>query len=836
MSRSSAQPTTNKIDAPTVKAVQHIKRMRGGTQAHLLKCSDGHFYVVKFRNNPQHLRVLANEMFTTVLAECVGLPVPTRAIVEVGQELIQNTPALSIHLDRFNVPCESGSQFGARYVVSPLEGQVFDKLTLTMLSHLRNPETFAGILAVDKWTCNTDGRQAMFWRRLREKKYNITFIDQGCCFNTGDWTFPDAAMQGVYAEHEVYENVCGWDSFEPWLSRIEGMPDSTVWRAAGIIPPEWYGSDWEALEKLALSLLERRGSVRDLIMRFGMSPKQPFPNWVGHSSSVQQKCEDPAKKIRCMKGLESVRVGSCLPRVSNSTVKRVKLPLEGKTGDILGLLWQAIDQSVDPIVIMNHLGIIEYVNPGFEILTGYSKSEALGNSLRILRSETETPEVYEKMWRTAFSGNTFRGNVINQKRNGEAFSVEKTITPIRDSAGKITHFISTDRDITERCRLGVQLSQAQKMDALGRLTGGVAHDFNNLLMVISSYGELMLNSLSPRHPLRRNVEEMMGASRRAADLTRQLLVFGRKEVQTLQPLDLNSVIDEISRILLRVIREDIEFVFIPGAHPAIVQSDPIQVEQVLMNLTANARDAMPNGGKLTIETAAIRLNEPYVQEHATVPAGNYILLTVTDSGMGIPPQNLPHIFEPFYTTKEESEGTGLGLATVYGIIKQSGGFICVSSEPSMGTTFKIYLPHAENQCCELHHPAPAGKFIQRGFETILLVEDYSAVRESEREFLLLNGYRVLEATDGADAIHKATEFRGPIDLLITDVVMPRMGGAKLAERLRAARPNVRVLFVSGYLDSMTHHGTVDLSIGFLPKPFSLKTLAGKIREVMEVGL
>jgi hypothetical protein len=270
----------NKIDTPTVKAVQHIMCMRGGTQAHLLKCSDGHLYVVKFRNNPQHVRVLANEMLATVLAECVGLPVPTRAIVDVGQDLIQDTPALSIRLDHFNIPCESGAHFGARYVVSPLEGQVFNNLAETMLSNLRNPETFAGILAVDKWTCNTDGRQAMFWRRLREKKYNVTFIDQGCCFNTGAWTFPDGAMQGVYADHEVYENVCSWDSFEPWLSRIEGMPDSTVWRAAGSIPPVWYGSDWKALERLVLSLLERRERVRDLIMSFRMSPQQPFPNWV----------------------------------------------------------------------------------------------------------------------------------------------------------------------------------------------------------------------------------------------------------------------------------------------------------------------------------------------------------------------------------------------------------------------------------------------------------------------------------------------------------------------------------------------------------------------------
>ncbi|MFI5072480.1 MAG: nitrogen regulation protein NR(II), partial [Terriglobales bacterium] len=346
-------------------------------------------------------------------------------------------------------------------------------------------------------------------------------------------------------------------------------------------------------------------------------------------------------------------------------------PSSEKTGDILRKLWQALDQSADPIAITDRLGVIEYVNQGFEILTGYSKSEALGNTLRFLCPAKEASEGYEAMWQTVCSGNTFRGNVLNQKRNGEAFSVEKTIAPLRDAAGQITHFISTDRDITEQCRLEVQLQQAHKMDAIGRLAGGVAHDFNNLLMVISSYAELMLDSLAPKHPLRRNVEEIMGASRRAAGLTRQLLVFGRKQVQALQLLqllDLNSVIDEVSRMLLRLIGEDIEFVFIPGAHLGVVKADPVQIEQVLMNLAGNARDAMPDGGKLTVETVAIKLDEVDVQKHAVLPAGDYILLTVTDSGMGIAPQHLPHIFEPFYSTKGENEGTGLGLATVYGIV------------------------------------------------------------------------------------------------------------------------------------------------------------------------
>ena len=260
------------------------------------------------------------------------------------------------------------------------------------------------------------------------------------------------------------------------------------------------------------------------------------------------------------------------------------------------------------------------------------------------------------------------------------------------------------------------------MDAIGRLAGGVAHDFNNLLMVISSYAELMLDSLAPQHPLRRNVDEIQKASRRAADLTRQLLAFGRKQMQTLQLLDLNLIIEDINKMLPRLIGEDIELVFVPGEKLGKVKADPVQIEQILMNLVANARDAMPKGGRLVIETASLRLDDAYVQEHSIVPPGDYVLLTVTDSGTGIAPEHLSHIFEPFYTTKEEGKGTGLGLATVYGIVKQNSGFIWVYSEPGMGTTFKIYLPRARQARLPLQPTLPA-EGCPRGCETLLLAED-----------------------------------------------------------------------------------------------------------------
>lgn len=244
-----------------------------------MRCADGNLYVVKFRNNPQHLRVLANELLATRLAERVGLPVPLTEVIEVGEWLVEHTPELNIQLASSTIPCQAGLQFGSRYVVSPLEGQVFDYLPMELLERVRNVETFAGMLTVDKWTCNANGRQATFWRKMRERKYTVAFIDQGYCFNAGEWSFPDFPLRGVYARNEVYAGVRGWGSFDPWLSRIENMEEDVIWAAAGEIPPDWYGNDWDALEKLVKTLIERRSTVRELIMAFRMSPRRPFPNW-----------------------------------------------------------------------------------------------------------------------------------------------------------------------------------------------------------------------------------------------------------------------------------------------------------------------------------------------------------------------------------------------------------------------------------------------------------------------------------------------------------------------------------------------------------------------------
>src|ERR1700758_4179534 len=263
-------------------AVQHVRRMRGGAQGHLVRCSDGHFYVVKFRNNPQHLRVLANEMLATRLAERVGLHVPVTDVVEVDEWFVKNTPELSIQLAHNTIPCQAGLQFGSRYVVDPLQGQVFDYLPMEMLSRVRNVPEFSGMLVMDKWTGNANGRQAAFWRNSREKLYTASFIDQGYCFNAGEWTFPDYPLRGVYARNEVYERVRGWETFDPWLSHIEKIEQDVVWSLAGEIPPEWYGGGGGELEKLVRTLIVRRGVVRELIAAFRESPRRPFPEWREH--------------------------------------------------------------------------------------------------------------------------------------------------------------------------------------------------------------------------------------------------------------------------------------------------------------------------------------------------------------------------------------------------------------------------------------------------------------------------------------------------------------------------------------------------------------------------
>jgi two-component system, cell cycle sensor histidine kinase and response regulator CckA len=498
-------------------------------------------------------------------------------------------------------------------------------------------------------------------------------------------------------------------------------------------------------------------------------------------------------------------------------------------------LSRAVEQSADTIFITNREGIIEYVNPAFEALTGYSQQDVVGKTPSILKSGQQAPALYHELWETIRGGGVYRGILVNRRKNGELYYVDESISPVRDAAGGITHFVSNGRDLTERLHIEAQLLQAQKMDAVGRLAGGVAHDFNNLLTIITSYSELALDSVVPVSSTHARISEILSAARRAAELTRQLLAFSRKQPQALRVAELNPVVSSIVKTLHHLIGEDIELLFVPGEGLGKSRLDPLQIEQILMNLAANSRDAMPQGGRCVIETSNVQLDEQYVdRKPATIPIGRYAVLTVTDTGAGIPADHLAHVFEPFYTTKSSGKGTGLGLATVYGIVKQNNGFVWVYSEPGIGTTFKIYLPCVPDQPVSVEAPDTGADAVLRGTETILLVEDEDALRRAAAEFLRLRGYTVLEARDGLDALAVTKNYGSTIDLAVTDVVMPRMSGGALAKELLTRRPETRVLFLSGYAgQTVLDHEVVNVESNFLQKPFTLKQLAGKVRAVLE---
>ncbi len=403
---------------------------------------------------------------------------------------------------------------------------------------------------------------------------------------------------------------------------------------------------------------------------------------------------------------------------------------------------------------------------------------------------------------------------------------------LRDAAGKPVEVVGSWADITERKLLEDQFRQAQKMEAVGRLAGGVAHDFNNLLTVITGYSELVLGQLRAADPLHGFVEQIRQAGDRAAGLTRQLLAFSRKQVLMPATLDLNFLMKEMEKMLHRLIGEDIDLLVNPHVPLWPIKADPGQVEQVLMNLVVNARDAMPQGGKLTIETGNVVLDASYVGRHPEVQPGEYVLLAVSDTGCGMDAATQARIFEPFFTTKGD-KGTGLGLATVYGIVKQSGGSIDVYSELGVGTAFKIYLPHDREQRAE-SKSSPGLKATTRGTETVLLAEDEPGVRSLAKFVLESNGYMVLEAKNGGEALLLCEQYEGPIHMLVTDVVMPQLSGPKLAERLLALRPKMKVLYLSGYTDdAIVHHGVLNSGTPFLQKPFTPASLALKVREVLD---
>jgi len=418
-----------------------------------------------------------------------------------------------------------------------------------------------------------------------------------------------------------------------------------------------------------------------------------------------------------------------------------------------------------------------------------------------------------------------------KRKDGRRITVQLSVRAVRTAAGAVQYYETFVRDVTDQRRLEQQLIQAQKMEAVGRLAGGVAHDFNNLLTVILSYSELLLEDRKPGDPERDDIEQIRKAADGASQLTRQLLAFSRQQVLEPKVLDINEVLRGTEKLLQRLLGADVRLATRFAADLGQVKVDPGQLEQIVMNLAVNARDAMPDGGRLSIETANVDMDEAYVQIHPTGKAGRYVMVAVSDTGTGMDAETQARIFEPFFTTKEAGKGTGLGLATVYGIVTQSGGFIWVYSEVGHGTSFKVYLPRVDAPVDRAAAAAPAAV---GGSETVLVVEDQAAVRDITRRMLERHGYTVLEAPDGETALRIAAKHHGPLDLLLTDVVMPGLGGRQLAMQLVARRPTLRVLYMSGYTDdAIVHHGILQPGIAYLQKPFTPDILAGKVRAVLD---
>ena len=502
----------------------------------------------------------------------------------------------------------------------------------------------------------------------------------------------------------------------------------------------------------------------------------------------------------------------------------------------------AIEQAGEMVLVADPDGAITYANPAFEAVSGYSREEVLGRNPRLLKSGKQDGAFYDDLWKTITGGRVWQGRMVNKRKDGTFYVEDATISPVMDEFGRIVSFVAVNRDVTEhlllteeKASLQEQLRQAQTLESIGRLAGGVAHDFNNMLGIILGYGEIVLDRLHERDPLRREVQEMVKAAQRSAALTRQLLAFSRR--QTLQPqvLDPNDLVRNLEKMLRRLIGEDIELRLALAQDVGRVFVDPGQIEQVIMNLAVNARDAMPGGGRLSIGTASVELDEIYAATHPDAAPGEYLLLAVTDTGCGMEQEVLDRIFDPFFTTKEEGRGTGLGLATVYGIVKQSGGNIWVYSELGRGTTFKVYLPLTG----ALPEPAPGATEAVapvRTGEHVLVVEDEEGLRNLMESLLSHLGYQVTLAANGGEALLLMEEKGLAPDLVVTDVVMPNMSGRQLVDRLRRARPNLRALYMSGYTDdTIVHHGVLDPGTPFLQKPFNIRDLGAKVREVLQNG-
>ncbi|MCA1960813.1 MAG: PAS domain S-box protein [Desulfomonile sp.] len=492
----------------------------------------------------------------------------------------------------------------------------------------------------------------------------------------------------------------------------------------------------------------------------------------------------------------------------------------------------AVEQAAEAIVVTDTEGIIQYVNPACEKITGYTREEAVGQNPRILKSGQHDRMFYKNMWDTIKRGEVWTGRFINKRKDGSLYQEDATISPVRDSAGNLVNFVAVKRDITEHLELSRQLLQAQKMEAVGTLAGGIAHDFNNLLQVVLGYSELLLTDRRMDPHFIDDLARINRAARTGSDLVRQLLAFSRKSETNPRPLNLNHRIEQVRKLLERTLPKMVEIEVLLKRDLSPIHADPTQVEQILMDLAINARDAMPDGGKLVIETDEVTLDEEYCRTHLGPKPGRFVVLQVSDTGKGMDAETLEHIFEPFYTTKGPGEGTGLGLAMVYGIVQQHEGFIRCYSEPGKGTSFKLYWPAVVSDKDSLEKTALPP--FRGGTETILLADDEEFVRDLGIRILEKAGYTVLTASNGKGAVERYIAHRGEIALVILDLIMPEMGGRQCLDQLLSLDPEVKVVVAGGYSASGPTKEVLEAGAkGFVDKPYGMRQLLDTVRSVLD---
>jgi PAS domain S-box-containing protein len=737
------------------------------------------------------------------------------------RDLVENSHALICTHDL------EGKLLSVNEVASRITGYSLEALLQMNMSELLDPQArplFSAYLAEIQATGHTRGvlRIQTASGEIRLWEYQTTLRTEGV---------PVPVVRGM--AHDITEQRRAEESVRVQAHMLDNVGQAVIATdISGIITyanrfaEELYG--WSPAEMLGRNILDvlvpqtSLGQAEEIMARLRQGE-----NWSGEF-------------------LVQRRDGVVFPAMVNDS------PLLNKSGKLVGIIGissditerkradaeqrlqsAALNAAVFPIVITDRDGTIEWVNPAFTTLTLYSAEEAIGQNPRaLLRSGVHDRAFYEDLWNTILAGNVWRGEITNRRKDGSRYFEDMAITPVKDAGGEITHFIAIKRDLTKDKELQGQFLQAQKMEIVGRLAGGIAHDFNNLLTVINGTADLAAENLIAGDPLLADLGEIRRAGDRAAALTQQLLAFSRKQIMKPDVVNLGALAANLRNMLQRLIGEHIDLMVTPAKDVGNVLVDPGQMEQVIMNLVVNARDAMPTGGTLTVETRDVELDAAFAAVHPSVQPGPHVTVVVSDTGAGMDEATRLRVFEPFFTTKEPGKGTGLGLATVYGIVKQSSGSIWVSSTAGKGTTFTIYLPRVDAVAHASQKPRTLATL--SGTETILLVEDENVVRHLATRILRGAGYTVLTASHGVEALQLLERHDGPVDLLLTDVVLPGMSGRDLATRVAEVRPESKVLYTSGYTDdAILRHGVLDNATHFVGKPYSRAELTRKVREVLD---